>query len=305
MISTGVNMEIDDAGVREMRRLLRQVQEHLFLSHVDLGARRETVGWVELVYHPANAVPDLNYIAPRRKTAWVSGHNLQQGLDRMASLERTPCVRYIEGLYPPLFAKALGEFGLEAQQETPIMLYKAGGIQSLGLVLPSPALSAHEDIRVSIVQDELGAELWWEFWRNGLYDVIAPGIEPLIRWRQNGSPVGQQVDIMIYRQKSLVGVARVSLQPQNQSSQITALALLQEMRSADLTQTLLAAALHQALARGCDLVFAPGDSDDLRALYRDLGFIDVGSLVSYSQRAPVANEGTDDGGVAQPVLTTL
>lgn len=294
---------MDDAALKATRQLLRQVQEHLFMSQVDLGARCETLGLVELVFHPGYTVPDLNYITPRRKTAWVAGRDLLAGLSRLRALERTPCVRFFEGLYPPLFAKALSDFNLEPQQETPVLVYKAAGIPSLGVPASSPErLPAHEDVLVAPVQDQRGAELWWELWRNGLYDVLTPGMEPLMRWREGGAHTGQQLDLMVYRHKSLAGVARVSLQPGNGSSQIVALALLQEARSIELKRVLIKAVLFHSLSQGCGLVFAPGETDDLRKLYRELGFVDVGSMVSYVQRTDLLSEGNEDGVVEQPVL---
>jgi predicted GNAT family N-acyltransferase len=293
---------MDDAAVKETRRLLRQVQEHLFLSHADLGVQRETMGMVELVYHPQTSVSELNYVTPRRKTAWGAAKFVEEGLQRLQALGRVPCVTYIEGLYPPLFGKTLHEFSLEAHQEISFMLYRAGGIPALGVPAFSPEpVSADEDVQVRLVEDQHAAEMWWEIWRNGLYDVVAAGMEPLVRWHDTDEQHGQQIDIFIHRQKSLAAVTRLSIQPENSSSQIVALALLQEDRSPELMQLLLHAALQESLARQCELVFGPGETEDLRRLYRELGFIDIGSLVTYIQKSGISGEGNRDGGVVQPV----
>jgi hypothetical protein len=114
--------------------------------------------------------------------------------------------------------------------------------------------------------------------------------------------LGQQIDILLHRQQFPAGVARVSLQPENQSAHIVALALLREVRSPELARLLYTAALRAALARNCELIFAPGESEEDRDLCRALGFVDVGSMVCYVQHGESPQEGHEDGVMVQPVL---
>src|SRR5690606_21093433 len=114
---------MEDSAVRESRQMLRQVHEHLLQAHTDLGAFRETISVVDVIHHPINPLPDFNYVTPRRNTAWVSGQYVKQGLDRLKQLGRTARVQYLEGLFPPLFAKTLLELGLSLERETPLMIY--------------------------------------------------------------------------------------------------------------------------------------------------------------------------------------
>lgn len=295
---------MDDEGVKETRRLLRQVQDHLFLSQTNLGAERETIGLVDVIHHPTNPVPDMNYVTPRRNTAWVAGNYIQQGLERLNALERTSRVQYIEGLYPPLFAKTLRDLGLVVERETPLMLYKVGGIPSVATA-PSPpdSPSIPEGVRVELVNDQRGLELWWYVWRNAFYDVLTLGVEPLIVGRDMAAiRLGQQIDILLHRHQFPVGIARVSLQSDTHSGHVVALALLREVRSKDLTRLLYTTALNAALERQCDLIFAPGETEEDRELCRALGFIDMGSMICYVQRIEPPKEGSSDGVLVQPVL---
>ncbi len=76
-------MESDPASnERESKHILRQIQDHLGEMHVKLGALRESVGMVDVFHHPSTNTPMLNYITPRKNTAWVSGSYLQQGSHR-------------------------------------------------------------------------------------------------------------------------------------------------------------------------------------------------------------------------------
>ena len=81
-----------------------------------------------------------------------------------------------------------------------------------------------------------------------------------------------------------------------------ALALLHEVRTPQMTQLLLTAAMRAALARGCNLIFAPGETEADRALNRELGFVDVGSMVCYAAPSENVNEVVVHDIMVQPVL---
>ena len=114
----------NSAAIKESRRVLRRVQKHLSQSLIDMGANRENIGLVDVVYHPKNKLPHINYVSPRKNAAWIPGPGIKKGLERLRELERKPRVIYIEGLYPPLFAKSIRDLGLVIEQESTIMVYK-------------------------------------------------------------------------------------------------------------------------------------------------------------------------------------
>lgn len=265
---------------RESKHILRQIQDHLGEMHVKLGALRESVGMVEAFHHPSMTTGTLNYITPRKNTAWVSGSYLQQGLAHLSQIDRQPRVQYIEGLYPPAFARTLRELGLELERETLIMVYKPGGLlgHSTPTLLERPL---PEGIAIRQVTDQEGISQWWYVWRNGHYDVVSLGVEPLFVGKDMQSTwTGQQLDYILYRFGFPAGVVRVSLH--KDTAHISAIALLKEIRTPAMIQILQMAAVKGALERGAKLVFAPGEQDAERRMARELGFMDFGSIVCYA-----------------------
>ncbi|MEO1290778.1 MAG: hypothetical protein AAFV93_23815, partial [Chloroflexota bacterium] len=109
---------------REVRTTLRRIEAHLRQSHLDVGATEEAVSFVDVIHHGGSSLRTLNYVTPRRNTAWVSGNHIQQGLDLLREKGRQARVRFVEGLYPPVFVRALRELDLHVEEEIPIMLYK-------------------------------------------------------------------------------------------------------------------------------------------------------------------------------------
>jgi hypothetical protein len=294
-----VEFLMDDGSVeRETRRLLRRVQEHLTRAHSGLGAVREAYGAVDVFYHPSNPTATLNYVTPRRNTAWVSGKMITPGLERLRELNRTPRVQYIEGLFPPLFAKTLRDLNLQVERETPLMIYKRDGIGSHKPAPPEKAVLP-DGVTIDPVNDQRGIELWWYVWRNAFYDVLTLGVEPLFVGRDMAAlKTGQQADILVYRYGFPVGVARLSVQ--GDTAHILALALLREVRTPPMLRALYTSVLRLALDRGCGLVFAPGETDADRSLCRELGFADFGSIICYAAQEARHD---DDILLEQPVLS--
>lgn len=294
-------MEDNAAAVKESRRILRRIQEHLYRAHENLGAKRETVGMVDVFHHPESTLASLNYITPRRSTAWVSSDMVQEGLDYLQKLGRVPRIHYIEGLLPPLFARTLRDLNLVPEWELPLMVYPKAGFN--GETPPTPSLAnVPVDIVIEPVNDQRGIELWWYVWRNAYYDVMTLGVEPLFVGRDMAAlKQGHQVDILMYRAGFPVGVARVSMQ--EDTGHLLALALMKEARTPELVRLLHVAALDAALERGCALVYAPGESESDRRLCRTLGFLDFGSVVCYRAKSDEGDDHDRDGNVmGQPVL---
>lgn len=296
-------MEEDSAArekERESRQILRQVQEHLFHAHISLGALRETVGMVDVLHHPTNPLGVLNYVTPRKNTAWVSGSMIEQGLEYLSKLERTRRVQYVEGLFPPMFAKELRNLDLKVEREVPMMVYKPAGIN--GVVPPAAKIPEMPDgVTIQQATDQRSIELWWYVWRNAHYDVLTLGVEPLFVGRDMAAlKSGQQIDILAYRHGFPVGVTRVSIH--EQTAHILALALMKEVRTGAMVRVLQAAAMKAAIERGAALIYAPGESEDDRRLCRDMGFVDFGSIVCYAAESDQAREDSNDSFLDQPVL---
>jgi hypothetical protein len=286
---------------RETRRVLRQIQDHLIHVHETLGAVRESVGLVDVFHHPTNPMPNLNYVTPRRNTAWVSSQMVKQGLDRLRALNRVPRVQYIEGLFPPLFAKTLRDLHVEVERETPIMVYKIEA-KGEGATTPPSATSMPDGVTIEQVNDQRGIEAWWYVWRNAFYDVLTLGVEPLFVGRDMAAlQLGQQLDFLAYRYGFPVGVARLSIQ--NETAHISALALLKEVRTPAMINALQSTVLKAAVEHKSPLVFAPGETDADRRQLRELGFLDFGSIVCYSASGDIVREETRVNALEQPVLS--
>ncbi|MCA9912927.1 MAG: hypothetical protein KC496_06245, partial [Anaerolineae bacterium] len=84
--------------IKEARVTLRRVQAHLHQTHLNLGAEEQSVGFVDVVHHASSALPNLNYVTPRRNTAWVSGKHIADGIAVLRDLGRRARVRFVDGL---------------------------------------------------------------------------------------------------------------------------------------------------------------------------------------------------------------
>ncbi|MEZ4668154.1 MAG: hypothetical protein R3E39_09575 [Anaerolineae bacterium] len=281
----------DPAIERETKQILRQIQNHLCETHVAYGAVKEMAGMMDVYHHPTSKISTLNYITPRRNTAYVSRIYIEQGLEVLTQLERTQRVVYVDGLYPPQFAKSLRELGLQMERETPIMVYKPGGIQGLWQPPPLVERALPDGISIKQVSDQEGIGQWWYVWRNGHYDVLTLGVEPLFVGKDmEANWLGRQMDYVLYRSGFPAGVVRVSMI--QETAHILAMALLKEIRSPAMIQILQMAAVKGALDKGARLIFAPGEQEAERRMARELGFMDFGNIICYSA-AEEAARGND------------
>ncbi|MBZ0296573.1 MAG: hypothetical protein K8L99_28690 [Anaerolineae bacterium] len=293
---------MDKAAIKEARQILRRVQDHLYQSHSNLGVQQESVGLVDVFHHPESTLASLNYVAPRRKTAWISGDMVQQGLDHLQGLQRTPRIQYIEGLFPPLFARTLRDLNLVPEWELPLMIYVKDGFNGH----PAPSVTLDQlplDVNIEIVNDQRGIELWWYVWRNAYYDVLTLGVEPVVVGRDMAAlEMGRQMDILLYRAGFPVGVVRMSIH--EQTAHVVALALMKEARTPELLRTLYIAAACTALERGCTMVYAPGMTETDRRICREVGFLDIGSMVCFRAQSETNDTLEEKHGyiMGQPIL---
>ncbi|GAB4513107.1 MAG: hypothetical protein OHK0046_13540 [Anaerolineae bacterium] len=285
---------MDDAtsreAVKESRRVLRSVQTHLSQAHLNLGVQQETMGLVDVIYHPTNNLPHLNYISPRKNTAWIPGPEIEKGMGYLRDLGRVPRVTYIEGLFPPQFAKTMRELNLVVEREIPLMAFRADDHTTT-----RPTLLT--EMNYEEAKDQDGVAMWWYVWRNAYYDVITGGTEPVyIGQDMREITLGRQVDLILHRYGFPIGVVRLTLH--DQTAHINAIAIMKEERSSDVVRVLHHIALKSALDRGCTLIFTSGDTEQNRGVCRDIGFVDFGSLVWYAEKKVTE----EDARVAEPVF---
>lgn len=284
---------MSDEAIKEARATMRQVHEHLLQAHLHLGAESETVGFVDVIHHASNPAAHLNYITPRRNTAWVSSKHIETGLDHMRKLERRPRVQIAEGLFPPMFIKTLRDLGLEAEREVPIMIYRASSP-------PQKRPRTPGEIKITQVDAAESAAIWWYVWRNAYYDVICSGIEPVYVGRDlRDITSGRLINLILYRYGFPVGAARITRH--ENSAHVAAMALMREVRTAEITRQFQHAVLRAALDAGSELVFTAGETDETRKLWREMAFVDAGSIVSYAEPSESTPEESHVP-VEQPVL---
>lgn len=263
---------MDRADVKANRQALRRVSDHLARAHERLGAQRESLGLVDVVYQPQDGQPALNYVSPRRGTAWIPGPQIEQGLDRLHELERLPRLQYIEGLFPEQFGQSLVAHGLSRAEHLPLLIAEPSAVASV--------VNAEDEAR--IVNDGRGRALWWYAQDNPLYAAKMRGVEPLDLRLDTGHADGWQVvDGVGYRRGFPASLARLTCI--EGTAHIAGLAYL---RADDPTLALppllalLAAASHE---RGDTLMFACAGDDQTRAALVNCGFTEAGVIVSYTR----------------------
>jgi hypothetical protein len=290
---------MDEADVKETRRILRLVQGHINQAALNLGAVTQTVGLVEILHHPNASLSSLNYVTPRQRTAWISARDVEQGLNVLRALDRTPRIEYIEGLFPPLFARTMLDLGLNVERETPLMIFN---VEKGRFAMPS----APDGVVVSPTSGNEGTALWWYVWRNAYYDVVTDAADPVFVGQDlRKAAEGTQLDVVMYRYRFPVGVARLTLNTKQQTAQVLAMALMKEVRTPEYLRLLQASALKAAVDAGSTMIFTSGPTEADRQMSRENGFVDCGSLVCYAEISEDsrAQKDSDDDPVAQPVLT--
>jgi len=280
---------------RESRTILRRIEAHLRQSHLDMGATEEAVSFVDVIHHETSPLRTLNYVTPRRNTAWVSGNHVQQGLDKLGEKGRPLRVRFVEGLFPPVFVRALRELKLDVEEEVPIMVYKRKKE-------PRKLASVPDGITFSQAKTIRDLSIWWYVWRNAYYDVAVSSVEPLVIGRDMQEIYfNKQINMVMYRHNYPMAVMRLTLH--DGSAHLVAHAMLKELRQPEWERVIREVALDVALNAGADLIFVAGKTEEERKLYRDMNFIDSGSIVSYAEMVKkTTDEGVKDDPLAQSVL---
>lgn len=305
---------MDDEQLRRAHRLLRRAADHAASAPVESGARRETVGLVDVVTHPLSTAPDLNYLTPRRGVGWLSASQLRPGLERLRECGRAPCVMLVEGLLPPQFTAELRSIGLVPVRQSPLMVYAVEGVLSPP-PSPAPDTRPHAVIAVS---DRDGDRVWRGITANaGIRLLASPYLprtfhptmtrranapddtSPLSREEQETDPVLQLLEPYtpvveqdgtapfasvpgawaLTRRGALIGMLRADVQTRAGSVLIRGASVL---GAGDMLAALLNGALRDWLHLGCDLALALAASESDRAACRMIGFVDVGEIVWYT-----------------------
>jgi len=287
---------MDRTEIKQARTTLRRVQAHLHQTHLNWGAEEQSVGFVDVVHHNSSTSPNLNYVTPRKNTAWVSGKHVADGIEVLRDLERKARVRFVDGLYPPIFVRELRSLGLTAEAEFPIIIYNIDDQKKVTEAAPT-------EITITQAEDQESMSLWWYIWKNAYYDVIASGIDPMLVGRELREVHNQQqINLILYRDRFPIGAALLTLH--DNSAHLVAQAIMRDHRSSTLEAQLTAATIRAAAEADCDLVFMVGMTEELRQQQRERGFVDSGSIVVYVEKED-KNERNESDAEQQNIQSVL
>ncbi len=306
---------MNDSTVKQIRQILRQVQTHLTDVHVHQGAVQEPTGLVDVLYHPDNANAELNYVTPRKNTAWVSMPEVINGLQVLKNYQRPLRVMFIEGLFIPAFGDRLASIGLERVSETRVMAVELSPDEidtrspdESDELEPDRTLAAGNTSTASFIRVSSRAEvaLWWYLWRNARYDVVTRTAElRFIEATYEQIQSGHQIDIIMRIGGIPVGVASLTLNSSRSSAQISAFALAREKRSLPHAVQLLEEILQQAENAGTSLLFFAEDDVLLKTVSQSYGFVDCGGVVCYAEATnPNQFSGNSDDSLAASLYRT-
>jgi ribosomal protein S18 acetylase RimI-like enzyme len=278
---------MNDSTVKQIRQILRQVQSHLTEVHVRQGAEQEQVGLVEVLHHPTSTSPELNYVTPRKNTAWVSIPEVTNGLKVLKNHARALRVMFIEGLFIPAFGDRLASAGLARESELRVMALQLDPME-LETVSPDE-FDSDETLTLGTmafvnVSSRAESALWWYLWRNAHYDVVTQTAE--LRFIESSFKQisdGHQVDLIMRIGGIPAGVASLTLSTDRTSAQISSFALARETRSLPHAQQLLEEAIEQAKAKGISMIFFALGDVLLNTASQALGFVDCGGIVCYAE----------------------
>ncbi|MCS6834919.1 MAG: hypothetical protein NZ750_02745 [Anaerolineae bacterium] len=269
----------DDSDARAaysaQRRLLRRISDHIHQAHLAQGAQETIQGLAMVVTTEASVDERLNYVMPRRGTAWLPENHLIDAIAQLRQQQRTPVVWYADGLFPPSFGQTMLRQGLQSQQEWPLMIYQG-----------PPVLPAVLDVeQMRPLPAEQAERAWQEAQQNAtLWQVWHNPLQPL------GLNASFSVwDVAAWRGERMVMLMRASRHERSLHLMARAIHVsAQDQHDALLSacaQSLLSALYDPAQTSAADLAFVIAPSAAERKLWRELGFIDGGSLIRFRSAA--------------------
>ncbi|MCA9883330.1 MAG: hypothetical protein KC708_10185 [Anaerolineae bacterium] len=282
-------------AIKTARVLIRQFSEHVRQRHLLLGATEDQVGFVDVITHRMTGSPILNYVAPRRNTAWVSGKHISEGLAILKKQGHPGVFMYPDVLFPPIFSNTLTELGLQHALDVPIYAYKSGHRTFSAPVLPTA-------ITIQPISQQRSMGNWWYIWRNDQFEITSSAVDPMqLAYDLHREPTANQINLVVRRYNFPIGAARITLN--ENSAHIATSALLHDADTIELSHLLLAYSLQHALNSGREVIFVSGLTPLQAEDALSLGFVDVGNIVCYAESATMFNNMKGQhGSLAQPVL---
>lgn len=239
---------MNESQYRMWRTRLRQVTAALVAEAVAAGATCTQSGVMDCVLDPAR--PADGFVTPRHGAVWVPDAQVRAALDELQAMGGPARLRLLDGLYPPAFLVAMRRLGLQLVEERQLLLWPldfAG--DHAGSELSARPVLGREDVR------------HWQ-------QIMA---------RRDSTPAGAQ-DWLMGWNGEMAGAARFGAVG-GKAVRLADWRGTGAGEDPDRSALLLTAAC-AAPALGADLLFAEADDADSRALLREIGFRDTGSLLT-------------------------
>ena len=279
--------------IKTHKERLRYIEDHLRDAHDAMGVQRDALGFVEVVHHMTYALPALNYVTPRRKTALVPGTHVEDGISALREYRRSARMLYVQELFPAFFGKSLEKIGLSLQARFPIWIIDLNE-QAMTHQLP-------DSLTVNTVVDQQGLAIWQLVWRNANYRVLGTPLEPLQIGKQH-TQSKNITDVILYHHDTPVAVARLTRH--NDTVHLMARALLQSTQPLHLHQWLIQAAVQTATEQGATLLFICDDDVDHLLPTLNLSCQLEGNMLCYTDTIDEPNGEETYDTVEQSVLLT-
>jgi ribosomal protein S18 acetylase RimI-like enzyme len=217
----------------------------------------------------------LNYVVP----IWALGTR-EETLEQLKQLQaffhqqsRRLRFEFVDGVWPDL-RESLEEFGLEQQHVLPLMACTPETFQPF----QTPAVQS----RIIGSTDSESHRLFYTIQRRGFSMKGEVGAEELVQLR---SQIENGFWICALAELDGEPVAIGSLIPWGGVCELAGVATLPEARRRGVAAALSASLVEQHFANGGDLVWLSAATEDARAVYRKIGFDDVGVQWNYWEPA--------------------
>ncbi|MFN8378904.1 MAG: hypothetical protein U0452_09555 [Anaerolineae bacterium] len=242
---------MNESQYRMWRTRLRQVTAALVAEAVAGGAVCTQVGVVDCLVNPER--PADGFVTPRHGAVWVPDAQVRAALDELRGQGGPARLRLLDGLYPPAFLSAMRGLGLSVVAEQQLLLWP--------LDFEGDHAGAELSARPTLVREDVRK---WQL-ITGMQDTPPPGAHDwLLGW--NGE---------------IAGAARFGATG-GRAARLYAWHGTGAGES-PLNASLLLTAACAAPALAADLLYAEAGDAENRALLREIGFRDSGSVLTWEE----------------------
>lgn len=242
----------------------------------------ETLGTVDVYFHPTNPDPFLNCVTPHRGVAWIRREDLGHAFTGLERLGRIPRLMFQDALFPAAFQQQVETMGLTLEDQRTVLAYRP----LYGPLLPeeTPRGRVPEifdpTITVSVAATQQELAVWLRVFRAGYYNTELLAVDPdIVKPLVHAALRGEKVFVTAYYEQSPLGAARVDVR--EVTAEIDAVVTAPLWHGMGLETALIATAVKAVMDRGIDTVFTVVPLLDFATLYRHLGFVELTRILTF------------------------